>query len=169
MKVKNIKLSELTPDFNSSLITDEVKKLLPKTFPKQLTFELYGTNPYLTNAIIRSLYDEVEVKSLNVNFKNIVTDDSYVITDEVARRIGLLHINQNIKMNKTFSLRAYGGKHGKYVKSGDLISDDSKDLPFNLTHILFWLNAGKSVIIDNIPVVVSQGYKNAKHSYILNI
>lgn len=167
MKVKNIKLSELSPDF--SKLSDEVKKLLPKNHPKQISFELLGTNPYTANAIIRSLYDEVEVKALNVNFKDIVTDDSYVITDEVARRIGLMHIDQNVKPNNTFSLRAFGGKHGRYVKSGDIVSDAGKSLPFNLTHRLFWLNAGKRVRIDNITVMKSQGYKNAKYSYIINI
>lgn len=179
MSIKNVKEKSLDfkltdPAFTQGETYQTLKKLLPKKIKKQITFDLIGVNPQITNAIRRTVLDELPVKTLYVKHENIETNDPYILFDIIQNRLSLIPIEQFIDDQKTaehidFSLEIINQTaHIIMVKSGDLKSSlslkDNTNLPFAGTYRISELQPGKYLRIKNIVLKSGYGYKNAKYS-----
>lgn len=80
-----------------------VHKLLPKSVPVELYFELHNTTTELANSIRRA-YKELNVFKLTIEGE-FFTDDEFIILEHLKKRIGLIPIRQ-IKGMK-FSIDMY--------------------------------------------------------------
>lgn len=161
--VKNIKKNEYPIPQDTIELCKKigVLKHLPTTTPKDLTFELHNTTTEMANALRRCINSELEVLIMDFDDKDIESDDSFIITHELRKRINYIPIRQisgltfsvNVKNNTDEIIPVYS-RSIKEKKN----KDDEK--MFSETFILSYLRPGKHLIINNINIISGVAYKN---------
>jgi DNA-directed RNA polymerase subunit L len=153
-----------------------VLKYLPKTVPSGISFELHNTTPELVNALRRCINSELEVLIMDFDANDLSSDDNFIITHELRKRINYIPIRQIFAM--TFNVNVYNNTDEiipVYSHSIKVSKSEKKKAPvekkeeqknmealFSETFILTYLRPGKRLVIENIHVVSGQAYK--KHA-----
>lgn len=141
-------------------------KMVPSVVNHTLIFELKECNCSLANAIRRTLMSEMPVKHLTVSLTDIKTTDPYIVGEMIRKRIEMIPISQSINEDSVFAI-LFENKQDEYI---DVMSSDiklngvsvSKDItPFIP---ICDINSGTSFSINDIRVVESFGYNNARVS-----
>lgn len=164
MKVDNIKYSDDSINYKNSKYANIVKQhidTLPTFVHKQVRFELTESNEAFANAIRRILTNELEIYTLHIDIKDIITDDKFLLPDLVKDRLELIPLNQEINENTKLSLRIFN-------KSGDILNIESNDIkhnsninPFN-NMMICQLNNGKFLEMNNINIKMQSGERDGK-------
>lgn len=138
--------------------------MLPSAPTYRVDFSIKNSFTGFANAIRRVLVGEIPTHGLNVNEKDIETDDDFILSDVVIKNINLTIINQDIAdYPKNLSLYAYNDTNDvidvttKYIQIGAKPAKDSSGKSANnvITHnniALFSLRPSKFVCINNIFV-----------------
>jgi len=162
----------------------EIIKLLPKQIYQKISFYLTDINTAIANAIRRIIIEELEVKCLDFEIKDLDTSENYIIPDELHDKINYIPILQTIEP-----------EFGSMLKSSDL-SRIEQSLEFNLnlsnntpnlmivragdltcsnkhvnihevvpsSYILTSLRPGRYINLKKIKVISGQGYKHSRFS-----
>jgi len=151
----------------------EVLAMLPPNKDQKISFYLSQTHRTFANAIRRTVTNECRAVALQLELEDIVTDEKFILVHQLAIRVGLIPISQDIEPGTTFTLEVKNPdtSTGKlYVYSGDLKYESSPsgkkittDM-FDKTFRLAWLRPGKSLKLAKVVVVQGCGYENAKFS-----
>ncbi len=139
-------------------------KKIPAVVNRTLTFELKGANCAIANALRRTLISEMPIKHLTVALTDIKTTDPYVVGDAIRKRIEMIPISQSINPDASFAIR-FENDTDTYI---DVLSSDiklngttsSKDIVPQIP--ICDINSGTSFVINDIRVVESFGYDNAR-------
>ena len=191
MKVSNIKVSEfnLIAEIKNkkniqmqkclSLITEkEALQLLPKKSKMTVSFELEKTNSDIANGIRRCIMDEMIVKSFDFNeYKDLDSNDPYVLCDVIKKQICLLPINQEYNYNDIKSIRLEKLNNSDEivdVSSNDFILEGvpQKDLIKIVGEniVLCRLRPDAYIKINNIEISSGKTYTDAgKFSLVSNV
>jgi DNA-directed RNA polymerase subunit L len=143
-----------------------LENLLPMNVNNILEFEIANGNCALANAIRRTLTSEMPIKHFTVSLTDIVTTDPYVIGEVIRKRIEMIPVSQTIDPELVFAIK-YENKTDECV---DVNSDDIKINGVGLCKDIFpsipvcTINSGTSFAINDIHVVESYGYDNARCS-----
>lgn len=73
------------------------KGLLPKVPDEDVRFTLTNTNSSFANAVRRILLEEIPGVCLDVDYKDIDSDDDFKLDDVLIKQINLLHIKQETR------------------------------------------------------------------------
>ncbi len=140
--------------------------LVPTTVNRRITFELKHANCALANAIRRTLMSELPIKHLTVSLTDIKSTDPYIIGEAIRKRIEMIPISQSIKDDATFAIR-FENNTDEYidVPSSEIklngVTTSADIVPFIP---ICDINSGTSFTINDIHVVESYGYDNARVS-----
>lgn len=133
VKVKNIKVTNIPFKQNNdnfkkcinyikSIVSElELENCMPNIDKQKISFELLDTNVDFANTIRRFIMDEIPVISMNVDDEKIVTDDRYILTDNLKKNIEMLRISQEIPIDAICSLTIEN-------KTDEIIPIYSKDI-----------------------------------------
>jgi DNA-directed RNA polymerase subunit L len=139
-----------------------VRELLPDIIPKSMSFELHNTNTEMANAIRRCGNSEIEVIIMSVNTVDIVTDDTYIISHELRKRLRLIPISQISSI--TFELNVRNDTDGiipVYSKSIVQTHEEKrKQQLFSGSFVLTYLRPSKRLSISNIHTTKGMAFKN---------
>lgn len=150
----------------------EVLAMLSPNKDQKISFYLSQTHRTFANAIRRTVTNECRAVALQLELEDIVTDEKFILVYQLAIRVGLIPIQQDLEPGTTFTLEVKNPdtNTGKlYVYSGDLKFESSpsgKKITdaFDKTFRLAWLRPGKSLKMVKVVVVRGCGYENAKFS-----
>lgn len=151
----------------------EVLAMLPPNKDQKISFYLSETHRTFANAIRRTVTNECRAVALQLDLEDIVTDEKFILVYQLAIRVGLIPISQDLEPGTTFTLEVKNPdtSTGKlYVYSGDLKFESSPSKKaiapdaFDKTFRLAWLRPGKSLKMARVTVVQGCGYENAKFS-----
>ena len=160
--VKDIKIIDLTPKLKNKAL----EKLLPtRLFPMRLEFNVAGVSNAVSNAIRRTVMCELLVRGLHAEHTDMKTNDMFIISEMIIKRLRMIPIDQTTPIDAVFSLDVANDTADIIdVKSG-LIKISSanrspiKIIPFNETFTLFTLNPGKFFKLDNIRIEQEYGFQ----------
>ena len=155
---KNTKFEKLFKDNNN---------LIPDFEHSTLTFNIYNTKSSFVNALRRCIIDEVSVKSLYFDLTDISTDDNFVLSDLIQKRIETIKILQSINTDITFNLNVYNNTTKIMSITTDLIQNvNTKDntIYFNKNIKICDLKPNKFININNIHIKQEYGYNNSIYS-----
>lgn len=162
-KVSNIKII----DYKSGVITTDDKELnakllksLPTRYSSKMTFTLDNVSHALANAIRRTISCELVIKSLVAEHISWKSNDGFLISEMILKRLRMIPLDQDTPMTASFKLIVINNTTElRDVKSGEIISNgNSKQLPFDSTYTICTLNPGKSLSIDDIYVQETAAY-----------
>lgn len=151
-------------------VQSEILKLLPPNRDQKIGFYLTKTNRAFANALRRTVTNECSAVALQLELDDIITDEKFILVNQLAIRVGLIPIRQDIPPGTTFTLDVKNPSTGTgkmHVYSRDLKLADGKELKgdlFDGTFRLAWLRPGKSLKFAKVTVVKGCGYENAKFS-----
>jgi DNA-directed RNA polymerase subunit L len=143
-----------------------VSKYVSPTVPQGLVFELHETTTELANGLRRCMEGEIPVLIMTFSDESLSTNDDFIITHELKKRIGLIPIRQisgvdlriNVTNNTDEIIPVYSGQIMEAKKL--------KEPMFSSSFILCHLRPGKSLLIDGIYTRSGVKYKNgAAHSF----
>jgi len=170
MNITNIKTHNYNIQYENSKfksIIDNNKHLLPNMNKESVSFNILNSNEAFANALRRVFINELPVKCLNVDTHNIVTNDKFILTDNIIDRIRLVSIHQDIDLNTTFNLNITNETNDIInIYTKDLINKNKNDKTkyFNLNIQLCSLKPNKYLNINNIKPDINYGYNNAIYS-----
>ncbi len=141
-------------------------KMIPEVVNRVMAFEMRDANCAIANAIRRGLMSEIPIKHLTVALSDIKTTDPYVIGEAIRKRIEMIPVSQSIDMDSVFSVRfenhsdTYVDVPSSEIKlNGSVVSKDVvPSIP------ICDINSGSSISINDIHVVESYGFDNARVS-----
>lgn len=142
----------------------ELADRIPATENKHLVFEISGANCALANAIRRTLLSEMPVPHLTVSLVDIVSTDPYIIGEVIRKRLEMIPVSLDIDRDAVFSLKIENDSDEVI----DVLSDSIRRNGVSASkHImtaipLCDINAGTSFVINDIHVVESYGFDNAR-------
>jgi DNA-directed RNA polymerase subunit L len=173
IKIKNIKIDELTYDkkhfaeFDKcveyvKLIKPDYKKYLPSKPQHKVQFEILDTVSDFANCIRRFLLDEIIVYSMNVHENNITTNDKFILSDHLKKRIELIPFQQKlpniddlkislIAENKTDDIMTVYTRHINVTDKKNKPLDSEKYFSTNIP--LTQLRSNTSLEITDINIV----------------
>lgn len=136
---------------------------LPHVTPKNLSFELHNSSTEMANAIRRCINSELEVLVMTFDYKNVTTDDNFIITHELKKRIQMIPIKQiatvefylNVVNETDIIIPIYSGS----INEGK-IENGSISKMFSHSIILTYLRPGKRLVITNIRTIKGVAYKD---------
>lgn len=186
VKVKNIKYSDVpfeSKDKNFlkcveyiKSVSPDYKKYLPKQDKQRVSFELTDANSDLANTIRRFLLDEIPVLSMHLDEKNIVSDDTFILTDYLKKNIEMIPILQDVYDIKIHLDIENHTDEIISVYSRDITISDTKgksldsDKYFSGTIPIINLRPAKSLKISNIQIVSGMGKNDSgKFIFLSNI
>ena len=170
MEITNIKVNEYNIEYENSKfkhIINSNKHLLPNMKKESLSFNILNSNEAFANAIRRVFVDELPVKCLNVDSHNIVTNDKFILTDNIIERLKLVSISQDIDMNSVFTLNVNNDTNETInIYTKDLINKNKNDKLkyFNLNIQICSIKPNRYININNIKPDINYGYNNAIYS-----
>lgn len=144
----------------------QLAHLLPLDVNNILEFEISDSNCAIANAIRRTLTSEMPIKHLTVSLTDIVTTDPYVVGEVIRKRIEMIPVSQSIDPELVFAIK-YENKTDECI---DVNSDEIKINGVGLCKDIVasipvcTINSGTSFAINDIHVVESYGYDNARCS-----
>jgi hypothetical protein len=127
---KSIKKSDVLDKYVKLMKDQEVHQngytLLPKNEWYEVSFELHNSNAGFANGIRRVLVGELEVQSMVVEEKDILTDDEFIagMNDVLVKNIGLIPIYQDHGL----SVNEYDIYLYAYNNTNDIIDIKVKDI-----------------------------------------
>lgn len=146
---------------------EKLKKLVPSDVNQIIELKFKNTNTPMVNAIRRTLLCEMPVKYLSVSLSDIYTDDPYAIKEVIRSRLEMIPIDQSIPIGTNFRL-AYSNDSDEfnYVTSDNIIDPKNKNKDTITKNIpLLTINANTALTIENIEVVETFCYDNARPSF----
>lgn len=154
--VSESKIQELLPD--------------PRWARERVSFKLIGTNSRIANALRRTLLSELPIKALDIDLSTIITNEKYIIRDELRDRIGNIPISQDIPDDMIFKLNHVAGdsqRPASFVFTRDLEGWDNSYMPghIRITQLMY----GNFIQLPSIGVVYGYGYENAKFTAVSRI
>lgn len=170
--VKNIKKNEYPIPSDTMALCKRlgVLKHLPTDVPKDLSFELHNTTSELANALRRCINSELTVMIMDFEPQDLSTDDSFIITHELRKRINYIPIRQistitfglNVHNTTDEIIPVYSSRIKDTANKKKDSSDKKKDKEksFSETFILTYLRPGKRLIINNIHIISGQSYNS---------
>jgi len=170
MNITNIKIHNYNIQYENSKfkqLIDANKHLLPNMKKESVSFNILNSNEAFANALRRVFINELPVKCLNVEMHNIVTNDKFILVDNIIERIKLISIYQDIDMNTTFSLDINNNTNDTInIYTKDLINKNKNDKTkyFNINMQLCSLKPNRYLNINNIKPDINYGYNNAIYS-----
>jgi DNA-directed RNA polymerase subunit L len=170
MNITNIQIKNFNIDLENSQfkqIISNNKHLLPNLTKQSVVFDLLNSNEAFANSIRRVFVDELPVRCLNVPYNNIITNDKFILPDNIAHRLSLIPILQDIDMNSTFSLNVTNDTNDIInIYSRDLINKNKNDTKkyFNGNIQICSLKPNRYLNITNIKLNIDYGYNNAVYT-----
>lgn len=159
--MENLIIEPITYDFSQFKdIEEEARKLLPEKTPDIIQFDI-KCNSRIANAIRRTLLDEIKTKSLEPG--NILTNDIYIIKDELINNIRQIPIDQSVSLDTRFSIAVENKNTHIVPVYTKKIRSDTTDT-FNSRIQICTLNPGKRLQIKNMTIVEGRGRNNSRFS-----
>lgn len=170
MNIQNIKINNYNITYENSkfkqIIIDN-KHLLPNMNKQSISFDIINSNEAFANAIRRVFNDELPTKCLEINYHNVVTNDKFILIDNIIERINLIPILQTIDIHTTFSLNIHNDTNDIInIYTKDLINKNKNDKTqyFNLNIQICSLRPNRHLNINNIQPGINYGYNNSIYS-----
>lgn len=140
-------------------LINQNKQFIPEFNHKSLEFKMINVPYALANGLRRVMTNEIDMKHMSIDFKEIKTNDEYLFPDLIKDRIEMVPLLQTISNDVTFSLNVenYNTDVVKNIYSKDIISSDGK-IYFNSTYKICSIRSGKQINIKNIKVEEHNGY-----------
>lgn len=133
-----------------------VAELIPHGTPIDLSFELHSTTTALANAIRRCGNSELSVSVMTFRDEDFKTDDLFIITHILKKRIMDIPISQTDK-SRIFNVNVYNDTDEILtVYSGSIDSKDKKNIMFDKTFILTYLRPNCFIDIKNISIITNK-------------
>ena len=170
MKIQNIKVNNFNIEYENTKFKDLIrdnKHLLPNLNKKSISFDIIDTNEAFANAIRRVYNDELLVKCLDMNVHNLVTNDKYILTDNIKERINLISLIQSIPNETKFSLNIVNNTNdiiNIYTKDITNKNKNDKNNYFNTNMQICSLKPNRFINISDIYINKDYGYNNAIYS-----
>lgn len=163
IEVTDIVVTKNAPKVNNATIA----KLLPKTIvPEIVSFRIHNVNNAVSNAIRRTLCDELPTIAMNCNYEDIKTNNEFILPEMVMKRLRLIPIDQSVPRDTIFELKAVNKTaQVRDVKSSEIRG--MKTLPFNETFTICTLEPAKSIEIKNIRIHSAYGYNEGDGMHVL--
>lgn len=168
---KRISMSVVISKLESKTIKlgkfSSLSKLIPTDVNQIIELKFKNTNTPMVNAIRRTILCEMPVRYMSVSLSDIHTDDPYAINDVIRARLEMIPIDQTIPLGTNFRL-AFSNESDEfgYVTSNHIVDPKNKiknaitsDIP------LLTINANTALTIENIEVVETFCYDNARPSF----
>jgi DNA-directed RNA polymerase subunit L len=169
--VSDITITDLSPKIKNAAL----EKYMPKTlFPKRMEFQISGVTNAISNAIRRTMCTELLTSGLDVDYRNIVTNDMFIIPEMIISRFRMIPIDQNTPLGAQFELNAINVTDVvRDVKASEIrIVDGGKlvtKLPFNETFTICTLEPGKSIKIEKIGIHQSYGFIEGYGAHVIAV
>lgn len=186
IKVEDIRVTDLTPKPTGWL--SKYAHLLPKTIhPKQFEFIIHPVSNAVSNALRRTICDELLVSAMSVGMTDITTDDPFIKHEMMVRRLRYIPVKQSTPLDTTFELYAVNNTSDvRSVRSGEIVikstgpsrrsgrrhgdgAEAAPELPFNDNFELCKLQPGKSITIKNIRMEQAYGYQSDRGSHVVAV
>jgi DNA-directed RNA polymerase subunit L len=170
MKIQNIKVNNYNIEYENSKFKELInnnKHLLPNLNKNSISFDIIDTNEAFANAIRRVYTDELLVKCLDINVHNLVTNDKYILTDNIKERINLISLSQNIPIETKFNLNVVNNTNdiiNIYTKDITNKNKNDKKSYFNNNIQICSLKPNRFINISDIYINKDYGYNNAIYS-----
>lgn len=170
MKIENIIINEFDIKYENTKFKDLIndnKHLLPNLNKKSISFDIIDSNESFANAIRRVFNDELEVKCLDINTHNLVTNDKYILTDNIKERINLVSLLQNIDKDTKFNLNVVNNTNdiiNIYTRDINNKNKNDKKVYFNLNIQICSLKPNRFINISDIFINKDYGYNNSIYS-----
>jgi DNA-directed RNA polymerase subunit L len=159
VEIKNIKINKHTIDLSKTKYK-ELSKFIPTNFHKKISFELSKTHPGFANGLRRILTNELPMKYLTVSLTDINSDDKYIISENIQRRLEMIPINQEISEETILNIK-FENNTDSYI---NIMSNLLKSNDCGKEIILCGLNSQCTLSISNIRVATTKGYNNGRCS-----
>lgn len=159
-QVYNVKITELGSKIKlpKSIDNDDTRKLIPKYRLNEVQIHLKNTKTAVSNAIRRTLVDELDIKCLHVDIEDIETDDTNILKHALKKSVESIVISQDVPDNLRYTLEYINDTAtSQMVTASSLHTDHKLTIPFNETFRLITVRAGKQLKIKNIYIKTSQG------------
>lgn len=149
IKITDFKITSLKPNVKDP----EILKVLPNLIhPEKCTLIIHNVHNAISNAIRRTISEEMPVLRMMFDISDIDTNDKFIIPEMIYRRIQLIPILQDTNIDSHYEI--------DYVNMGPIVRDlKTKDikvkngkLPCNDTFTLVSLQPGKYIKIKNIRI-----------------
>jgi DNA-directed RNA polymerase subunit L len=170
MKIENIKVNDFNIEYKNTkfnVLINNNKHLLPNLNKKSVSFDIINSNEAFANAIRRVYNDELIVKCLDINVHNLVTNDKYILTDNIKERINLISLVQNIDTETKFNLNVINNTNDIInIYAKDIINKNKNDKKqyFNENIQIFSLKPNRFINISEIYINKEHGYNNSIYS-----
>lgn len=167
--VKIEKLGKLDTKFYQN--NEKLKHLIPEYKFLDVKIHLKKTDTAISNAIRRTLIDELDIKCLHldVDVDNVETDDNNILKHALKKSIESIVIAQDVPDKLRYTLDYINNTStSQMVTAGALSTDHKLKTPFNKTFRLITVQSGKYLKIKNISIKTSQGrvFGDAMHSVV---
>jgi len=162
MSVVSVKV-ELSGDKDiklpKSLDTEENRSFIPVLRHYNVKVHLKKVSTAISNALVRTMMDEIVVKTLEFDKDDIKTDDENIMWASVQKTIQSIRLNQEVPKNARFSLKFVNSSaEPLMVRSRDLKTNHKLTVvPFNGTFRIVTVREGRTLEINNIRVEENQG------------
>lgn len=175
MSVVSVKV-ELSGDkeikLPKSLDTEENRALIPVLRHYNVSVHLKKVSTAISNGLVRTMMDEIVVKTLEFDKDDIKTDDENIMWASVQKTVQSIRLNQEVPKNARFSLKFVNSSaEPLMVRSGDLKTNHKLTvIPFNSTFRIVTVREGRMLEINNIRVEENQGrnYSYGQYSAVSN-
>jgi DNA-directed RNA polymerase subunit L len=170
MNIQNIKINDYNINYENSEFKEIIEKnkhLLPNMNKQSISFDIINSNEAFANAIRRVFNDELPTKCLEVSYHKIITNDKFILIDNIIERINLIPILQTIDISTTFSLNIHNDTNDIInIYTKDLINKNKNDKIqyFNLNIQICSLRPNRHINITNIHPGINFGYNNSIYS-----
>ncbi len=170
MKVENVKVNDFKINYENSKFKDLInnnKHLLPNLNKQSVSFDIIDANEAFANAIRRVYNDEILVKCLDINVHNLITNDKYILSDNIKERINLISLNQNIDKEVKFNLNISNNTNdiiNIYTRDITNKNKNDKNIYFNLNIQICSLKPNRFINISDIYINKDYGFNNAIYS-----
>jgi DNA-directed RNA polymerase subunit L len=155
-----------------SLDTEENRALIPVLRHYSVKVHLKKVSTAISNALVRTMMDEIIVKTLECDKDDIKTDDENIMWASVQKSIQSIRLNQDVPKNTRFNLKFINTTaEPQMIRSRDLKTNHKLNMiPFNSTFRIVTVREGKTLEINNIRVEENQGrnYGYGQYSAVSN-
>lgn len=144
MSLKLIQLTTVPLDLSEFLNSDLKRDL--RFIPVAVQLKIRAPAP-VVSAIRRMIISEMPRVQAHVSKKNIETTDEAIIPEMVAKRIGMIAIDQNTKATK-LRIDVQNNTDGLLKVFSRQLKSDAGEMPCNGTYELFHLKPGKMLKLE---------------------
>jgi len=168
MKIENISVNDFSINYENTKFKDLInnnKHLLPNLNKQSISFDIIDSNEAFANAIRRVYCDELLVKCLDINVHNLVTNDKYILSENIKERINLIALNQNIDSDIKFNLNVSNNTNDIInIYTRDIVNKDDQKKYFNTNMQICSLRPNRFINISEIYINKDYGFNNSIYS-----